>query len=173
MSESIAAESLARYFRVLEGDAQGVGDWQFFEEMLDREPALIRASRRPPSDTLATPQAENSLEVPAGSLGGTALHYAAKSGSLNMVRLLLDRGAEVNAATEPEKWTPLHDATYYTIYRDLLHGESMIRLLVQAGAGLDARTWGGYRPLDVADYLSFCDRSAEIFDLLQELAGID
>ena len=146
-----------------------LGECDRVRAMLDRQPELIRAYRRPPSDAPASPPTEDSLELPWGSLGGTVLHYAAKSGSLNMVRLLLDRGADVNAATEPGKWTPLHDATYYTIYRDLRYGEKIIRLLVEAGADLHARTWGGYRPLDIADYLSFCDRSAEIFDLLMAL----
>ncbi len=147
-----------------------LGDCVRVGEMLDRSPALIHSFHRPGGDP-RTPHVvhEDAIEIPFGSSHGTALHYAVKSGVLRMVELVLDRGASVNATTEPMKWTALHDATYYTIYRDLRYGEPIIRMLVQAGADLDARTWGGYRPLDIADYLSFRDRSAEIFDLLLAL----
>ena len=143
-----------------------LGDCDRVRRTLNLRPELVHVYRRPPSRAPVPAKDEDSLEIPFGSVGGTALHYAAKSGSLTMVRLLLERGAKVNAATKPQQWTPLHDATYFAIYRDLRHGESIIRELVQAGADLNARTWGGYRPLDVADYLNFRDRSADIFDLL-------
>jgi hypothetical protein len=137
--------------------------------MLRSNPHLIRAHHRPNDALPAAAAEDDAVEWPLGSLHGTALHYAVKSGSLAMVRLLLDCGADVNAATEPAGWTPLHDATYYTLERDLRDGESIIRTLVQAGADLNATTCGGYRPLDLADFLSFHDRAAEIFDLLLAL----
>ncbi|RZB38798.1 ankyrin repeat domain-containing protein 39 [Asbolus verrucosus] len=42
--------------------------------------------------------------------GYTALHYAARNGHLNVCRLLLDRGACVDAVTWQGKATPLHRA---------------------------------------------------------------
>ena len=113
-------------------DYVALGDRERVLEMLDRQPELIQAYNRPDGHVPRSARTENSFEVPLGSLYGTALHYAVKSGVAGTVKMLLDFGADVNAATEPQKWTPLHDATYYTIYLDLPHGAEIIRMLVGA-----------------------------------------
>ncbi len=137
--------------------------------MLDVDPSLIATLNRKGESAIEKTIGENEIEIPFGSKEGTALHYAVKNGSLNMVSLLLERGAQVNAVTEPAKWTPLHDAVYYGIYNDQRNAKEIIRKLVDAGADLHAETWGGIEPLDIASYLSFCDGAAAIFDLVQSL----
>ena len=145
------------------------GDCCRVREMLTNNPGLISSWMRPAGEAPAPKRETGAIEVPWGSICGTALHYAAKGGVLDMVKTLLNHGADVNAATDPEGWTPLHDAVYYAIDRDLREGTSIIRTLVKAGADLNATTWGGYSPLDIAEHLGFLDNSAEIIDLLSEL----
>jgi len=61
--------------------------------------------------------------------GSTALHHAAGFGSYAMVKLLLDKGADPNAANR-RKSTPLFWA---------ISDESKVRLLIDRGANIDAR----------------------------------
>ena len=75
------------------------------------------------------------------SSGKTPLHIASKRGDLELTRLLLERGAVVNAGEEGT--TPLHYATYED------HVE-VCRALVDAGADLDALDEEGYTPRDDA-----------------------
>lgn len=73
--------------------------------------------------------------------GKTPLHIASNHGDLELTRLLLERGAVVNA--EEEGTTPLH----YAAHED--HFE-VCRALVDAGADLDALDEEGYTPRDDA-----------------------
>ena len=148
-----------------------VGDFETVCDMLDADCSLISAFNPRYDPPLAHLDNNEASEFPWGSTSGTALHYAAKAGSLPMVKLLLERGADVNAArAEGDRWTPLHDAVYYSITNDLRDGHSIIQTLVAAGADLAAKTHGGYRPIEIAEFLSFHDGAAGIFDLLAALA---
>ncbi|GFO48838.1 ankyrin repeat domain-containing protein 39-like [Plakobranchus ocellatus] len=44
--------------------------------------------------------------------GYTALHYASRSGHLDVCKLLISHGADVNCQTQSSKATPLHRAAY-------------------------------------------------------------
>jgi len=89
------------------------------------------------------------LADPAGASalsgdGFTPLHLAAFFGQRDTVRLLLDRGAEVDAPGRG--WmtgTPLHSAT------SRRHAE-IVDLLLEAGADPNARQSGGWTPMHSA-----------------------
>ncbi|MDC7786623.1 ankyrin repeat domain-containing protein [Rhodoplanes sp. TEM] len=110
--------------------------------------------------------------------GHTALLVAARDGHTDMVRLLIEAGADVNAVEPVFGAVPLHKATYnghlditrqlaaakgvaldyqgpsngYTPLHDALwHGfADCASVLVDAGARTDIVAWDGKRPLDLA-----------------------
>lgn len=69
--------------------------------------------------------------------GSTALHHAAGFGTLATMKLLLDKGADVNAANK-RKSTPI----YWGI-----DNEAKVRLLIDRGADVDAKTVEGRTPV--------------------------
>jgi ankyrin repeat protein len=70
--------------------------------------------------------------------GRTALIYASEQGNEALVRLLLDRGADVNAK-DGGNVTALHKASY--------GHPSVVRLLLERGADINAEDKGERRPL--------------------------
>ena len=90
-----------------------------------------------------------SIDVEArvgGEYGRTCLHVAAYIGHLAICRLLIDKGAQLEAK-DWNGWTPLHLAA--------LRGHvEIVRLLCDRAADVEARTNGGWRPLhDAAIYV--------------------
>ena len=83
------------------------------------------------------------FKIDAKAKQGTVLHGAANSGSVDAVRWLLDRGANVNARGRMGR-TPLHLAMERNSSTRI--GE----LLLERGAELEARDDLGMTPLDVA-----------------------
>jgi len=94
------------------------GDSAAVAAMLDADPALL-GDRQPN--------------------GRTPLHNAAYTGKLGIAKLLIGRGADVNAMTGTGS-TPLHGATLYG-------HEAVVRLLVDKGANVNAANQAGYTPL--------------------------
>jgi hypothetical protein len=76
--------------------------------------------------------------------GATPLYFAAYNGHVEIARLLLQNGAEVNAKGY-DGWTPLHFAANHGNV-DILH------LLVENGANLEAQENAGMRALHCAAY---------------------
>jgi uncharacterized protein len=74
--------------------------------------------------------------------GRTALMHAilAEDADASIVRLLIDRQADVNASDNGEKWTALHFAA-----RD--QNEEIVRILLDAGAKVDSVDTFGNTPL--------------------------
>jgi ankyrin repeat protein len=70
-----------------------------------------------------------------GRYGLTALHYAVRGGKLPLIKLLLERGAQVNALDE-DGLTPL---LHLTKTRSKANPIPVIELLVASGANIDAR----------------------------------
>jgi ankyrin repeat protein len=76
--------------------------------------------------------------------GSTLLHHAAGFGAVETMRLLLDRGADVNVKNRRGS-TPLHWA---------IHGEAKVRLLIARGATINVRQIEGRTPLFLAASLA-------------------
>ncbi|XP_046983414.1 BRCA1-associated RING domain protein 1-like [Schistocerca americana] len=77
-----------------------------------------------------------------GQWGWTALHWAASRGDVEVVRLLLEAGAAVDAR-DKDGWTPLHCAAAY-------RQAEVVAALLDAGADRGATGSGGETPLDLA-----------------------
>ena len=83
--------------------------------------------------------------------GGTPLHFAAYNGHMDMVRLLLENGANTEAMRRDDGGTPLDSAAY--------NGQTdIVRLLLEEGANIEAtRSDDGSTPLDSAAYNGHLD----------------
>jgi ankyrin repeat protein len=73
----------------------------------------------------------------ADGAGSTALHHAAGFGDVATMKMLIERGADTNAANR-RKSTPLFWA---------LHDEAKVRLLLEHGANVNAKTVDGRTPV--------------------------
>lgn len=85
--------------------------------------------------------AVRSREPYASSWGDRPLHYAARAGRVDLARVLLEGGADVNAAND-RGVTPLHRAVQ-------VDGKAVVDLLLETGEGaaVDARDEQGRTPL--------------------------
>ena len=75
--------------------------------------------------------------------GLTALHQCCIDGSLDMVTLLLQYGANINIK-DRDLWTPLHAAATCAHFK-------IVILLVESGANITAINGDGYMPHDIAE----------------------
>lgn len=90
--------------------AQGMAEKGMIAELgaeLDRDPRLVKMSW-------------------SDGDGSTLLHHAARAGQLDVMELLITRGADLNAKSHTG-WTPLRDAI-------VGHQAAALRLLLQRGA---------------------------------------
>lgn len=78
--------------------------------------------------------------------GNTALIAAILSGGAKIVKLLLDRGADVNHK-DGEGWTPL---MYSLVYRQLFKDDEIAEELLKRGADVNARAKNGDTALTIA-----------------------
>jgi uncharacterized protein len=117
---------------------------------------------------------ENGEEVPASAARGrrapprepdggalTALVYAARAGSIDAARALLEGGADVNQTTL-YGWSPLLAATQNQNYQ-------MAKFLVERGANVNLANKGGWTPL----YLATDNRNIEGGDYPTRTADMD
>ncbi|KAJ4244400.1 hypothetical protein NW762_014528 [Fusarium torreyae] len=70
-----------------------------------------------------------------------ALFVAAQNGDNNVVRKLVEAGADLNPVSDTEKWTPVHAA---------FKNPETVALLIELGADLTILTASDYTPLDIA-----------------------
>lgn len=78
-----------------------------------------------------------------GYCGRMALHFAAEADHADIVRILLDKGANVHARDSHLDWMPLHHAANYG-------NTGVVRVLLARGADPEARDDGGRTPLRLA-----------------------
>lgn len=84
--------------------------------------------------------------------GYTPLHRACYNNNVEIAKLLIQYGADVNARTEFE-WTPLHSAARWS-------NAECVALLLQYGADVNALSEGSQNPLHIAATVSNCRRTA-------------
>ncbi|HJU90266.1 MAG TPA: sigma-70 family RNA polymerase sigma factor [Gemmatimonadaceae bacterium] len=111
-----------------------IGDAHAVTRLLDEEPSLIRAIDRHLN--------------PAMGRGATPLHIAAALDELGVMRVLLERGAEVNSLGDDGS-TPLHHAAYHGRIR-------AVELLLEHGA--DPTVRDAYHDATAYDWAQFFER---------------
>ncbi|WP_179947520.1 ankyrin repeat domain-containing protein, partial [Wolbachia endosymbiont of Cylisticus convexus] len=98
--------------------------------------------------------------------GETPLHLAARSGYLNVVEKLIEKGANVNAKNSNGK-TPLH----YAAEKGYLN---VVEKLIEKGAYFDAENNKQQKPLDISRVNSYSEISKflsnieELFNVAKE-----
>lgn len=84
--------------------------------------------------------------------GYTPLHRAAYSNHVDIAKILIQYGANVNAQTV-DKWTPLHSAVKWS-------NAEVAALLLQHGSDVNALSEGQQTPLHIAATVSNCRDTA-------------
>lgn len=100
------------------------------------------------------------------SQGISALHYAVHAGQIEVVRLLLENGADVNIRDKRDR-TPLHQA----VRAD--DSSELIDLLVENGADLEACDYNGCTPLLLAAKTGRFDDLKKLVNLGADLTAED
>ena len=121
-----------------------------------RRPGLTAAAPAPPPapDAAAPPEADDVDVIVAGLVGAgggglTPLIFAAREGSIESAKALIDGGANVNQTSE-YGWTPLLTATNNRNYK-------LAKYLIERGADVNIANKGGWTPL----YLATDNRNIE------------
>ena len=101
--------------------------------LLDGEPAL------------ATMTIDRCEGIPSyyWPVGVTPLNWAAGTGNVTLLDLLLARGADINVQPKPNAMTPLHEAIN-------MHQTDLVSTLLERGANVNATAHGGQTPLHYA-----------------------
>lgn len=87
---------------------------------------------------------ENGIDINALDCSGTtALNWAASEGYMNILNLLLDKGAQINKAEERGGWTPLMLAV-------INQNSRAVEELIKRGANLNIKNTQGYSALMLA-----------------------
>ena len=90
------------------------------------------------------------VNVRATQHGQTALMLAVSHGRLNMAKLLVEAGADVEAM-DNERNTPLHRiVTYRRVVHDFSSLHAIISLLIESGAHVDVVNVDGNTPFECA-----------------------
>uniref|UniRef100_A0AAR5Q1N9 Protein phosphatase 1 regulatory subunit 12B n=1 Tax=Dendroctonus ponderosae TaxID=77166 RepID=A0AAR5Q1N9_DENPD len=103
----------------------------------DEEIAMLRDAK----EWLATKS--SLVNEPHPKTGASALHVAAAKGYVNVMQVLLQCGADIDAQ-DTDGWSPIHAAAHWG-------QEEACRLLVEHLADLDAKNYVGQTAFDLAD----------------------
>jgi ankyrin repeat protein len=140
------------------GGNAGAGVGGEFDESASGDGALDE-NGNPVADAASRTRRAAQREPDGGAL--TALVYAARSGSIDAARALLEGGADVNQTTR-YGWSPLLAATQNQNYR-------MAKFLIENGADVNLANKGGWTPL----YLATDNRNIEDGDYPTRTADMD
>jgi ankyrin repeat protein len=116
--------------------------------MPDQNKEFIKAAKSGNADRLrALLENDPNLIRAVDSDGSTALHCATWKGHQDVVKFLLDAGADVNAHNNNEHWgtTPLHAAAH-------ANQAAIAQMLIESGADVKARDKEGRTPLDHTEF---------------------
>ena len=127
---------------------------------MDPNTKILSAAQRNDIDAVRKHLAEGIPASYANSLGQTPLHIAAMWGNPEVLKLLLDHGADVDAANQLSSATPLHVAAASN--RDVKGRLAAITILLDAGANPTALDADGNPPYAMA----LGENNAGIKDLL-------
>ena len=83
--------------------------------------------------------------------GRTTLHLAASGGHLQVVQMLLERGADINARNNADE-TPLYETLEYINYKLADRYLDVMRVLLEHGADIDTQNNAQWAPLHRASY---------------------
>lgn len=89
------------------------------------------------------------------SYGSTPLHDAAVGGQSEIVAMLLERGAEIDARDQDSGATPLYNAASWGKL-------DAVKLLIEKGADVNARNKTGKTPLAAAEENGFTEVAAAL-----------
>ena len=92
----------------------------------------------------------------SGGVGMTALHWATIYNQTDVIKQLLNEGADVNRQTDGWEDTPLHVAALY-------NKTEAVQLLLDNGADINLKNYSNKAPLDVAR------KGSEVVSLLLQL----
>ncbi len=110
------------------------------------DPPLLVAARTDVRNVKRLLDAGANPNVRRAQDGRTAMHSVALANDnpdrAAIISLLVSRGADLNATSNVDKMTPLHDSAQRCA--------ECVRLLLAAGADRNARDWHGDTPLDIA-----------------------
>jgi ankyrin repeat protein len=105
--------------------------------------AIIAAAYKGDVETVKEILATNPDKNVRDSFGRTALHDAMFQKNMEVIRLLLEYGFDVNATGPANGYTPLHDAVW-------VNNVDAAKLLLESGADTTIKNTDGFTPLDMA-----------------------
>jgi ankyrin repeat protein len=140
----------------------GVGGEALAEQGTDGNPVVDASGNPVPAPPPASlPRGRRPPARPPDGGALTALVYAARTGSIDAARTLLEGGADVNQTTR-YGWSPLLAATHNSNYQ-------MAKFLIEHGANVNLANQGGWTPL----YLAVDNRNIEGGDYPTRTADMD
>merc|ERR1719225_2367207 len=107
--------------------------------------------------TLLQSGSDIQLDKKDNTNGRSALHVAVYDGNLEIVKVLVQKGANINAKDD-DGFSPLHIAVY-------IENLKILKILIQSGAQLNAKDKKNKTPLDYA-------RMWNIYDILKYLNNL-
>lgn len=136
------AQALERYI-------QDVGQFDFESQPPPEWDLILSASRQNQHERVRGMIEVGNVPASHGNaLGQTSLHICAMWGSLDCMEVLIEHGADTNAANMLNGDTPLHIAVSSNKTSADVK-KKLVNVLVEAGADPDLRDYGGKAPADL------------------------